>query len=121
MTSELDKTIIEKFKLPSVLEAVANTANTDLYHGPVYTDGRGEWLNCFDEGARQFDFVRAVQMLSDWFDEHAETCYFEDWSGCLVSHADMTIGVNNDYYEYFEIDRKKIANILLGRELAHHV
>jgi hypothetical protein len=79
--------------------------------------GKGQWLSCFDEGARQFDFVRAIQMLSDWFDDNAETCFYENWSGCFVSERE----IQSDMYEYYEIDRRTIAIALLGKELAQHV
>jgi len=118
MTSELDNAILEKFKLPSVLQAVATTAMTDLYSGPVYTDGHGEWLCFGDAGARQFDFVRACNMLTDWINENVETSYFETWSGCFVSRADAEMEC---FYETCEVDRAYITKTLFGRELAVHV
>ena len=50
--------IRKNVKGPSVLEHVASTVCSDLLHGPIYTDGRGEWVDCFDQGSIQFDYVR---------------------------------------------------------------
>ena len=65
----------------------------DLYDGPVYLAPAEEYpfemveVDCFDEGAQQFDFTEACDELSDIL-EALPTLYYEEWSGCWNSIQD---------------------------------
>jgi len=104
-------------KLPSQLHHIIDTANSDLYHGPIYTNGRGEWLSCFDEGARQFDFIRACQIISDKLDPISDT-YYQDWSECV---SESEPDYDDDPEGWYIIERRDIISEIVGCELAHHI
>ena len=98
---------------------VADTANTDLYSGPVYTDGRGNALSCFDEGAQGFQFVRACNMVSTAFEDIADTYIDADFEE-VIPQADAD-DRDESWEEIYLVERGDIIAELIGRELAHHV
>jgi len=110
--SDLRKVIQESIRVPAVLENVIETANQDLYSGPVYFDADGDQVSCFDGAVRQFDFSRAVNIIGDWL-ESLPTYYFVEWWPGLETE--------NPEDEYPEIPREEIASALVGRELSSYV
>ena len=103
-----------KDKVSPHLQAVINTLRQDLYYGPVYTDGHGNELSCFDEGAQQFNFSKAAALVNRHLD--LNTVYYEDWSGCIVET--IPEDADPDFDVYYEID---LREHVLGRELAQTI
>ena len=81
----------------------------DLYDGPVYLAPAEEYpfemveVDCFDEGARQFDFTEACDELSDIL-EALPTLYYEEWSGCWNSIQDEGYWLNEEDGEIRDAD-----------------
>jgi len=110
--TNLRATIQETIKVPAVLENVIQTANQDLYHGPVYFDAEGDEVSMFDGAVRSFDFERACEIIRGWLDD-LPTYYYVDWVPELTTE--------NPDDEYPEIDHSDIKSALVGRELSNYV
>lgn len=131
---DIQRALIQHFKMPSVLQRLCSTLRCDLYYGPIYTDGRGNEL-CFGEpGARQFDFSRAVGIVRDWLDEHVYPVWYDAQSG-YVSGVEPGLEecpecsgtgceycdeghLEPDYSDWYQVEPHDVARYLLGRELA---
>lgn len=121
--------IAESVRVPAALRRVAGAANYSLYHGPLYLDADGEDCCCFDDGARPFDFPRAVAILSDWADRCVPgDLLYESWSGCVVRESDVEWQGDEsedvppaDPADYRALDRETVLVALFGRELASYL
>lgn len=123
---ELSTSIAEYIRIPAVLQNVINTANSDLYHGPIYIDTNGNHVSCFDEYHHAFDFARATGIIAAWFNNMPGELYYEEWSGCILEsepdwYEDPETGEMIPPDSYYVIDRPQIAECLFGRELAAYV
>jgi len=110
--TDLRTIIQESIRVPAVLESVIETANTDLYHGPVYFDADGNHVEMFDGAVRQFDFQRATEIIGNWLNDLPTYYYVDWWPGIQTDNPDD---------EYPEIDSDTIAAALVGRELSTYL
>ena len=144
--TDIDKAIEAAVRIPAVLVNVINTTNSDLYHGPIYIDADGDHVSCFDQYHHQFDFPRAIGIISNWLDNQP-TGYLDTQSGEIGKEPEFmecddcdSTGINiaNDieticdtcdgqgafepeWTDFYEVNRNTLAVALLGRELARHM
>jgi len=99
--------------MPENIVALINMANSDLYSGPLYLDDEGEECSMWDEGAKPFNFSKAIGTIGDWLSVNVESVrvkmFDTDEDGEEVS-----------WFETIEDSERHILRALLGRELASH-
>ena len=99
--------------MPENIAALISMANSDLYSGPLYLDEDGEECSMWDEGAKPFDFTKAIDTIGDWLSVNVESVRVEmfdtDEDGEEVS-----------WFETIEDSERHIRRALLGRELASY-
>jgi len=114
--------------LNGILNAVVKALNDDLHNGPLYTDGKGEQVECFDfdENPRQFNFSRALEILGGRID-NLETYYVDcnDDSFWGLEEPESLYDDESEEYipplPYFEIQPSDYLPKLIGRELASYI
>lgn len=124
----LTKDILDFFKVPDPIAKLANNANTDLYHGPLYLDGEGNICSMFDQvegGVTAFNFSEACRTISDWCGDNVADMYYDVDCGALLSKEPQ--GDEDEDGNWIEplpcceISRKEIIQTLFGTELASHL
>lgn len=73
--------------VPPYIKSLSRFLNFDLYYGPAYyVPGESEPgdASCFDEGAKPFDFQRALKTVSDWAGDNLETKWVDSDSECVT-------------------------------------
>jgi hypothetical protein len=99
--------------MPENIAALINKANSDLYSGPLYLDEDGEECSMWDEGAKPFNFTKAIDTIRDWISVNVESVRIQmfdtDEDGEEVS-----------WFETIQDSAQHIRRALLGRELASH-
>lgn len=112
-------------RLTPTVERLSAVLNTDLYAGPVYIGPDGEECSWGDEGARQFDFHRAVGILSLWCDRNIPlSLYVEDWCGIPQEDEPQGYEEEGEWVEpesYWVFERKDLLRVLFGKELAQYL
>ena len=128
MTVNYKSDIKSYIKIPSYLLSVINTANSDLYGGPIYLNKNGEEASCFDDAYHHaFDFSRACQIIGNWFESLPfDSLYWEEWSGCVMESLSQEEEIDGeliepDYQGIYEIESREIKRIIFGKELARYV
>lgn len=99
--------------MPENIAELINMANSDLYSGPLYLDEDGEECSMWDEGAKPFNFSKAIDTIGDWIFTNIESVRVQmfdtDEDGEEVS-----------WFETIQDSDQHIYRALLGRELASH-
>jgi hypothetical protein len=111
---ELDSAIQSaREAMPANIAALINMANSDLYSGPLYLDEDGEECSMWDEGAKPFNFSKAIDTIGDWLSVNVDSVRVQmfdtDEDGEEVSR-----------FETIEDSERHILRALLGSELASH-
>jgi len=99
--------------MPENIAALINMANSDLYSGPLYLDEDGEECSMWDEGAKPFNFSKAIDTILDWLSVNVRTVKVE------IFDTDED-GEEVSWFEPIEDSAQHIRRALLGRELASH-
>ena len=112
----------------------ATACLNDLFNGPLYLDPEGEPCDCFDEGAKRFNFSSACARISAalesisavWVDIQAgEVLTSEpDWSAVEeFTHEDGSIERHECYWpeDYVHFDRNHVIRAIIGKELAKYI
>ena len=95
--------------LPAGTANLIGRCKRDLYSGPVYLAPADDYpfemveVDCFDEGAKQFDFSAACAELSEILDA-LPTLYYEEWSGCWNSMQEQGYWLNEENGEIRDAD-----------------
>lgn len=98
--------------MPAEIKKLVALAQQDLHAGPVYLDGEGDIVSCFDEGATRFDFPGACRKASDWADTAISGVSVE------VAYDEET---DTAEYEYVDGSREQVLRMVFGKELAAHL
>jgi len=108
----VNEAIKESITVPEDIQAQAEMANYDLYHGPV---PEGDIV----DDKVYLGFVKAVEAISGFVDEFIGDIYVNHMSGEVA--REPLLEDEMDLSDWIQVDRSSVLKILFGKELASYV